>query len=81
MRGLTDITHCVRKFFSFLIVVAIVLGATSTAFAQKYWTGNGSGYWTPYGDADNWNDKSGGVAGYFFLYESYYKITKLSNTP
>ncbi len=40
------------------------------ALAQKYWTGNGSGYWTPTSDTANWNDKSGGASGYFFLYDS-----------
>ena len=50
--------------------IAIALCAAMPALAQKHWTGNGSGYWTPTSDTANWNDKSGGASGYFFLYDS-----------
>ena len=51
-------------------LIAIALCAAMPALAQKRWTGNGSGYWTPTSDTANWNDKSGGATGYFFLYDS-----------
>ena len=50
--------------------IAIALCAAMPALAQKYWTGKGSGYWTPTSDTANWNEKSGGASGYFFLYDS-----------